>query len=409
MTGHRFATGFAVLLSLSLGISLSARVTGDAQQPPAGEPRVPGQTAGQRFKNIQILKDIPADQWLLTMQYVASSLGVQCNFCHVQGANERDDKETKKTARQMMKMVNTINETQFEGRSVLSCASCHNGRSKPLRTPPLASEMTPDEAARARAGRGRGFGPGRGEGAPAAGAQGPEGRGGRGGSVEPAVPQKPVETVEEVVGKYVEALGGRQAIESAKTRVMAGTVTMRDLQSFPVTVQEKSTGEYRIEIASQPSPTIRAFDGRTGWSVGGFNNQVRDMEGFQLQQALRLADLALPVRLGERYNDLAVVRYAEVDGKRAIVLSGRPYPDTTEQLFFDRDSGLLLRRTVATRTGLGELPEQIDYSDYREVNGVKMPFTVRHTTWNAVTTEKFVDVKVNASIADDRFAKPAAK
>jgi photosynthetic reaction center cytochrome c subunit len=405
VTGRRFGAFLAVVCSLALVMSMSVRVT-RAQQP-TGAPPAPGQTAGQRFKNVQVLKDIPADQLLLTMQYVAASLGVQCNFCHVQGANELDDKETKKAARKMMKMVNAVNETQFEGRAVLSCASCHNGRSKPLRTPPLVSELTPEEAARVRAGRGRGFGPGGPQGAPVAGGQRGEGRGR--GPAEPAAPPKPTETVDQVADKYLQALGGRQALENAKTRVMTGTVTSRDLQSFPVTVQEKSTGEYRIEIAAQPNPTIRAFNGKSGWSVGGFNNQVRDLEGFQLQQGLRLADLTVPLHLSERYEGLAVSRYADVDGKAAIVLTGRPYPDVSEQLFFDRDTGLLLRRSVATRTGLGELPEQIDYSDYREVNGVKVPFTVRHATWNNLTTEKLAEVKLNAPVGDDQFAKPPAK
>ena len=82
----------------------------------------------------------------------------------------------------------------------------------------------------------------------------------------------------------------------------------------------------------------------------------------------------------------------------------------TEQLSFDRESGLLLRRSILT-TGvrLMNLPEQIDYSDYRDVNGVKVPFTVRHATWNAVTTEKFTDVKLNAPIADDVFAEARAQ
>ncbi len=397
MTGHRFAAVAGTIAAFSIVVS--------AQQGAPPRPPAPGETAGHYFKNVQVLKDVPADQLLLTMQYVAASLGVQCNFCHVQGANDRDDKEEKKTARQMMKMVSTINETQFEGRSVLSCASCHNGRAKPLRTPPLVSEMTPDEATRARAARGRGFGAARGEGGGRGGAAGGR-EGGRGGMMEPAAPAKPTETFDQVVAKYVQALGGRQPLENARSRIMTGTVTSRDLQSLPVTVQEKATGEYRIEIASQPNPTIRAFNGRTGWTAGGFNNQVRDLAGFQLQQALRLADLGLPLHLNERYDGLAVTRYADVDGKPAVVLSGRPYPDVTEQLFFDRESGLLLRRTVATRTGLGELPEQIDYSDYREVDGVKMPFTVRHVTWNTLSTEKFVDVKVNAQIPDDQFAKP---
>lgn len=406
MTGHRFGAVFGTLVGCAFVASLTVRANaGAAQQGAPPRPPEPGETAGHYFKNVQVLKDVPADQFLLTMQYVAASLGVQCNHCHVQGANDRDDKETKKTARQMIKMVNTINDTQFEGRSVLSCASCHNGRAKPLRTPPLVSEMTAEESARARAARGRGFGGGRGEGGGRGGEGGRAGQPGR-GQMEPPAPAKPTETVDQVVAKYVQALGGRQALENVKSRIMAGTITSRDLQSFPVTVQEKSTGEYRIEIASQPNATIRAFNGKTGWTVGGFNNQVRDLAGFQLQQALRLADLALALRINERYDGLSVSRYADVDGKAAIVLTGRPQADVTEQLFFDRESGLLLRRSVTTRTGLGELPEQIDYSDYREVNGVQMPFAVRHATWNNLAIEKFVDVKVNAQIADEQFARP---
>jgi hypothetical protein len=406
VTGHRFGAVFGTLVGCAFVASLTVRANaGAAQQGAPPRPPEPGETAGHYFKNVQVLKDVPADQFLLTMQYVAASLGVQCNHCHVQGANDRDDKETKKTARQMIKMVTTINDTQFEGRSVLSCASCHNGRAKPLRTPPLVSEMTAEESARARAARGRGFGGGRGEGGGRGGEGGRAGEPGR-GQMEPPAPAKPTETVDQVVAKYVQALGGRQALENVKSRIMAGTITSRDLQSFPVTVQEKSTGEYRIEIASQPNATIRAFNGKTGWTVGGFNNQVRDLAGFQLQQALRLADLALALRINERYDGLSVSRYADVDGKAAIVLTGRPQADVTEQLFFDRESGLLLRRSVATRTGLGELPEQVDYSDYREVNGVQMPFAVRHATWNNLAIEKFVDVKVNAQIADEQFARP---
>ena len=74
------------------------------------------------------------------------------------------------------------------------------------------------------------------------------------------------------------------------------------------------------------------------------------------------------------------------------------------------ETGLLRRRTITT-TGvrLMVLPEQIDYSDYRDVSGVKVPFTVRHATWNAVTTEKVTDVRINAPVADELFVKPSPK
>jgi len=160
--------------------------------------------------------------------------------------------------------------------------------------------------------------------------------------------------------------------------------------------------------AARKASTVRVVNGQAGWSSGGFNNQVRDLEGLQLQQAARLADFGLPVHLTDRYQSLAVSRYANVDGKPTILVTGRPYEGVTEQLQFDRESGLLLRRSISTATPLGPLPEQIDYSDYRDINGVKVPFQVRYVTWNAVTTEKLTDVKFDAPVTEADFAKPAS-
>ena len=105
-----------------------------------------GTDRGQRYKNVQVLKDVPAEQLPLAMQYITASLGVGCDFCHVTGpggAFDKDDKEPKQRAREMMKMMTAINTEQFEGRQTVGCMSCHNGRMRPCRTPGLAVEMTP--------------------------------------------------------------------------------------------------------------------------------------------------------------------------------------------------------------------------------------------------------------------------
>jgi photosynthetic reaction center cytochrome c subunit len=434
----RYLARFAVAaLTTTLALSLAGRAgVSAAQQPPApapqgaqppqGPPGGPGGRGGFQLRNVQVLKDVPPDQFQLVMQYVAASLGVQCNYCHVMGDNASDDKDTKKTARKMMQMVADLNKEFFAGKPTISCASCHNGHPKPSKVTPLAVNMTQDEAAAAAAARGRrGGGPGGGgaPGAPGAGATppaggapgaAPAGAPGR-GPAGPPPPPAVTETVDQVVSKYVQALGG-QALQNARTRVMTGTVTNRDLTTANVTVTEKSTGESRIEIATQPNPTIRATNGTAAWQIGGggFGGgaNARDITGFQVQQGFRLADFALPLNLKQRYQNLSVKpAYETIDGKQAVVLTGTAYPNVTEDLAFDRDSGLLLRRTVTSgsTTGFGilALGEQIDYSDYRDVSGVKVPFTVKHSTWNAVTTEKFTDVKINAPVNDSIFAKPA--
>jgi photosynthetic reaction center cytochrome c subunit len=382
------------------------------QQPPAPQrPPKPGEKAAEYFKNIKVLKDLPAEELQPTMQFIAASLGVQCNFCHVvgpQGGFDKDEKKQKETARQMMQMVNDINTRQFEGRPQIGCATCHHGRTPPERTPPLAVEMTPAEAARAAQMRAaRGGGPGGPGGPPTGmppGGRG-EGRGGRGAEAVAEAP-KPTETIDQVVDKYVQALGGHDALAKNTTRVMKGTTTTRDLQTVPVTVQEKSMGQFRLEVATTPNPILRATDGKVAWTKMGTN--VRDLEGLRAATATRLADFGLPLQLKQRYQNLSVSRYSNVDGTETILVTGRPSPTTIEQLHFDRQTGLLIRRVILTPTGFGNLLEQVDYSDYRDTSGVKVPFQVRYASWDELLTSKFTDVTFNTPIDEATFAKPAA-
>jgi photosynthetic reaction center cytochrome c subunit len=381
------------LATASAALVFGIGVRAERQPPAQASPAQTGQTAGEHYKNIQVLKNIPADQLPNAMQYVAASLGVQCGFCHVQGPDgwhyASDDKPTKATARKMMQMVNSINAANYD--ITVSCATCHHGRNEPERTPPLATELTPEQASRMERQRGPGApGAARGAGQPGpAQAQ----AGGRG--------QRPTESVDDVLTKYVQALGGPEAWAKAKTVVMQGTQTSRDLRTTPVKIDEKITGEYRIDLESPQGPVSRVSDGKTTWFVAGGN--TRPMEGLQAQQASRLADFGLPVTAKQKYSDLSAQRYANIDGANSIVLTGGTADGVTEQLYFDRDSGVLLRRVISTRTPLGSLVEQIDYSDYRDVSGVKLPFQVHHATWNQTNTLKFSDVKLNVPLDDSLF------
>ncbi|MGA8764338.1 MAG: photosynthetic reaction center cytochrome c subunit family protein, partial [Candidatus Sulfotelmatobacter sp.] len=107
MTGKSRAFVLAVLVPLGIGwivISGATAQSGAAPAAPSG-PKM----AEEQFKNIQVLKGVPADQLIPAMQFITASLGVECDFCHVQGAFEKDDKKTKQTARKMMEMMFAIN------------------------------------------------------------------------------------------------------------------------------------------------------------------------------------------------------------------------------------------------------------------------------------------------------------
>ncbi len=400
---HISFRAWTVLAAGALVVAFNGRTIAGAQQPPAAPrqaeaPR--GPLAPEKFMNIQVLKDLPADDLDGVMRFMSASLGVRCDFCHVTSAEgpwpmEKDDKQNKQTARTMIRMMNTINEQSFEGKPTVTCASCHHGRNEPDRVPPLAAELTVDQiafaAARAEAQRARANTP-----------PGEAGRGGRGRGGPP----RPTETIDQVLDAYVQALGGRAAVEKVTSRVMRGTVTDRAGQASPIVVEEKAPGMVRQSVASTPDPSTWATDGTTAWAQSGGNTWVVT-NALEAQAVARLADLLLPLQMKDRYQNLSPTRYATLDGRNMIIVSGRVSPQVAEQFYFDRQSGLLARRVVSTRTAFGVLPEQIDYSDYRVVDGVKVPFQVRRATWDSVTTAKFSDVTINVPVTDARFARPA--
>ena len=389
-----FAFGGAALLILAVAATLHG------QQPGTAAPA--GPMAPEKYKNIQVLTDVPADQLDLTMRYIVAATGIQCTGCHVTDAAsgalqpEKDDRPAKKTARQMMNLVKTINAGDFGAR--ISCGTCHAGRNQPagLQT---ATAMTPEQigaaaaqaAALAAARQGAPGGPG--------GAAG----GGR-GAQPPAVP------VDDVLAKYFEAVGGRAALDKVQARTMSGTVTNRMAESAPFIIEEKA-GKFRQTVQAPASPTTLAFDGTNGWQQTATRTSA--LAGFSMEQVARDADLALVASLKTKYPNLATGRATRLPATSAggapvavnVLQATNGY--VTEQFMFDAASGLLLRKVARTATGLrGSLVEQVDYSDYRDVNGVKMPFQITRSNWNTFDTFKVSDIKVNTAIADARFARP---
>jgi len=389
------------ILAVVLGGSLSLRAQGGQAGPPPAPPK-PGQLAPDYYKNIKVLTKVPADQLRTQMEYFTASLGVQCNFCHVQGQFDSDDNPRKDRARKMMKMVDRFNDDATND-VTLTCATCHHNRVPPERTPTLAVNMSQAEADAAAAARAaRGAGPGGGGQGPGRG--GPGGPGGQGRGRGPAPEPKPTETADAMLAKYVQALGGEAALGAAKTRVIDGSLTSRDLQTTPIKIQEKVTGEYRVDVGSTPNPAVRVSTPSGAWMTG-FGPNPRDLEGVQAAQIARPTDFGLALNAKTIYSSFDVRRYETIDGKRSVVIDAKRGPLVTESLYFDLESGLLLRRLVQTKTAYGNLAEQVDYSDYKEAGGIKIPFTTRYATWNQVAMIKFADAKVNAPIDDAIFVK----
>ena len=317
--------------------------------------------AEEQFKNIQVLKGVPADQIIPTMQFITASLGVECEFCHVSGAFDKDDKKPKQTARKMMEMMFAINQDNFGGHRAVTCNSCHRGS-----TDPVAMEPPKPEDASAQN-------------------NGP--------------------APEQLFDKYVQAIGGATAVDKVTSRVMKGQIEFGGT-TMPIDIYSKEPDK-RISLThTQNGDNITAFDGHQGW-LGVPGRPVREMHGGDLDGAAIDADLHLAAHLKEMFSDVRTEGTDKVGSHEAYLVVGQREGKPPIRLFFDTQSGLLVRMERFGETALGRLPTQIDYADYRDVSGVKIPYQWTLARPGGRFTIKLSDAKDNVPVDDAKFVKPA--
>jgi hypothetical protein len=334
--------------------------------------------AEEQFKNIQVLKGVPADQIFPTMQFITASLGVECEFCHVQNAFDKDDKKPKQTARKMMEMMFAINKDNFEGHREVTCYSCHRGSAHPVAIPTVASD----------------------ESGPAMGAPHHH-EDEKAETKEAAGP-----TADQLLEKFVQAAGGASAVDKISSRVMSGTIDLGGT-SFPIEIYAKDP-EKRISFTHmQGGDNVTAFNGQEGW-LGMTGHPVREMHGSDLDAAAIDADLHLATHFKQMFTGMTVQGTEKIGDHNAYVLVGARADKPPIRLYFDEQSGLLIRLVRFGDTALGLMPTQIDYADYRELSGVKLPYRWTLARPNGKFTIQISEAKQNVPVDNAKFLKPPA-
>lgn len=377
----------AMVASLAIASGAGARPQAGAAAPAPQAPTAqPGQagpapkTAEQAFKNIQILKGVPADQVIPAMQFIANSLGVRCEYCHVEHAFDKDDKVPKKTARKMMTMMFAINQDNFKGQHVVSCYSCHHGSKAPVAIPIIAEEEPQPEP-----------------GAP--------GMPGAPGTMAAAMPVPP--PVNQLVEKYVAALGGADAIEKTTSRVEKGTLSGFGGHALPIEVYSKAPDK-RVSVMHLPNgESLTGYDGHVGW-LGGGDRPPREVTGGELELMKLDADFYFPARLKQEFSQLRPARPEKVGDAEAWVVMGVKPGQPPVKLYFDKQSGLLVRMVEYVDTPVGRNPTEITYADYRDSGGVKVPFRWTIARPLGRFTIQVDQMEQNVPVDDARFSMPPA-
>jgi hypothetical protein len=365
------------------------------QQTPAVTAAQQDKPTEQVQKNIKVLTGLPQWQLIPVMNYMAASMGRRCNFCHVNNNGQwdyaSDDKQEKTTAREMIKLVLDTNKNTFKGNVEVGCYTCHRGRSQPQSIPALPLPVPSPGAGQRPAGA-----------APSTQGPGQQPQAQASPSATPAPP-----TSDDIINKYINAIGGTAAIDKIKTRVMKGSVVTANGQTISYEIHQTAPNK-AYELFTAPRGSMeRAVNGETGWEK---NPQgVHELVGQQLADLKLSLQLFRNLKLKEQFTRLRFGGKDKVGDRDAYVLNAGTADNRRERLYFDAETGLLLRRITFAQTMIGVIPEQIDFEDYRDVDGVKLPFTIRVSSvdpGNPISTRKFEEIKLNAPIDDSKFNMP---
>jgi hypothetical protein len=359
--------------------------------------------ADQVFKNIHVLKGISVDDFLGTMGIMAAALQFDCSDCHVNAGTAAvdwaADTPRKRMARRMVTMVTAINKDNFGGRQVVTCWTCHRNRDKPLVTPTMATiygmpPVEPDDVV----------------------------------GEFPGLPAP-----ESVLDKFIAASGGAQRLAGLTTIAARGTAVSFGGFGGNGTVElvarapDKRATIILFKAETDRGDQIRTYDGRAGWVrtplnvVGEYQLFGGDLDGARFDAQLSfpgqiksiltnlksappttITDLPAPtsqsaLQQGAAANQNHVVDVVQGTGPRGLLVT----------LYFDQQTGLLLRELRYGASPIGRVPTQIDFADYRDVNGIKLPFRITFAWLDGRDSIVFDQIQTNVAVDDAKFGRPA--
>ena len=380
--GSRQMIRAAAVIMLGGVIGSSQHALAALQGPQAAAPTKP-MIVDEVFKNVQALKGISVDDFLLTMGIMSAAVGSDCVGCHPSAGTDHVDwaldTPRKRTARRMVQMVTTLNRDNFGGRQVVTCWTCHRGRDRPVMTPTLDTVYG-----------------------------------------EPILefddvltPSTGVPSVDQVLNKYLQAIGGAQKVASITSFVATGKgVGYRGFGGggvVEISAQAPDKRATYIHFPEYPDRgvSVRTYDGRTGWIATPLAVVPKYELGGSERDGARLdAQLAFPAQIKQALTDLRVGPPTTIGDKDVQVLQGNGPNGTLATLYFDDASGLLVRMVRHGRSPIGRVPTQVDYADYRDVGGIKFPFHWTFAWLDGRDNFEFSDVKLNVPIDAATFGQP---
>jgi hypothetical protein len=373
----------AGLLTVCLvGATIARAQTGSAA--PAGEKPL---LAEQAFKNVKVLRGIPVKEFMETMGFFSAALALNCSDCHSGGGDwgsYAEDTPLKQTTLRMILMVNAINRANFSGAPAVTCYTCHRGSPRPKVIPSLVQQYAappdedPDEI------------------------------------VPLQVVARPGMTAEQILDRYLQAVGGAAAAAKLTSYTAKGTYEGfdSDFEQVPVDIYANAPDMRATVIHMRAGESSTIVNGREAWAAGPQDLTpvtLISLVGAALEGARLDAQLAFPGRIKESLTDWRTgFPQLRIDDRPVDVIEGRTPAGSGIKLYFDRETGFLVRSVRYSRTAVGTVPINVIYSNYRDVPGlgVKIPYTWQVTWTNGRGTYNITSLQPNVAIDAARFGRP---
>jgi hypothetical protein len=311
---------------------------------------------------------MPADQMGKVMNMMSAALGVNCSHCHAGTDFAKEGLPHKDTARDMLEMTFSLNREHFGGKTIITCYTCHQGKTQPVSTLPLdpsrlVAESKPSPASAETA---------------------------------PATPD-----ADRILTNYIQALGGETRLAAIKSRHVVGQRIEPDGRKEPEELWQTTEGLSRMVTLYGDLAVIEGFDGQAAWKQAAKNSiELKPDEAEQVQTEV---GVAFPTTLKTYYTDWTAGEPIWKESRWLHVILATRRSGLKETLVFDSHSGLLLERTASVPTVLGMFQHRIDYSDYQVIEGIQVPTTIRFAIPNITWTRRITAVTFNPALADDHF------
>ena len=224
-----------------------------------------------------------------------------------------------------------------------------------------------------------------------------------------AKPDAPIPSLKDILARAEKSMGGSDAWKKSNTVMMKGLLQTEDASAFvAIEIYKKAPDKSLLKMKLPQNLEMREVcDGKSAW-LEDPRSGYREFKGAELESRLRRSQFS------EQSQMILLAATGKVLGAEKIglhsvyVVEYSSQKNETTRLYFDAESGLVLRSEETAAKPDGTYTTKVDMDDYRDVDGMMVPFRMKRTEKGSVIKIRLTQVKNNLPIDDEMFIKPAS-